>query len=48
MTNAAVTQQVKKAEGNTLMLVPRWAKTADGTWEATVVLVGRDGVTPPM
>ena len=83
MTNAAVTQQVKKAEGNTLMLkykdgektivvpsdatvvnlipgdkadlvpgakifVPRWAKTADGTWEATVVLVGRDGITPPM
>jgi hypothetical protein len=83
MTNAAVTQQVKKAEGNTLMLkykdgektivvpsdaivvnlipgdkadlvpgakifIPRWAKAADGTWEATVVLVGRDGITPPM
>jgi hypothetical protein len=83
MTNAAVTQQVKKQDGNTLMLkykdgektivvpsdatvvnlipgdkadlvpgakifIPRWAKTADGTWEATVALVGRDGITPPM
>jgi Pirin len=83
MTNAAVTQQVKKAEGNTLMLkykdgektivvptdatvvnlipgdqadlkpgakifIPRWEKRADGTWEATVALVGRDGITPPM
>src|ERR1700746_2870230 len=83
MTNAAVTQQVKKGEGNTLSLkykdgektivvpsdatvvnlapgnkadlkpgakifIPRWAKTADGTWEATVALVGRDGITPPM
>jgi hypothetical protein len=83
MTNAAVTQQVKKAEENSLMLkykdgektivvpsdaivvnlipgdkadlapgakifIPRWAKAADGTWEATVVLVGRDGITPPM
>jgi len=83
MTNAAVTQQVKKVEGNMLTLkykdgekailvpsdavvvnlspgdkadlkpgakifVPRWEKEADGTWEATVVLVGRDGITPPM
>jgi outer membrane lipoprotein SlyB len=83
MTNAAVTQQVKKVEGNTLTLkykdgektivvpsdaavvnlvpgnkadlksgakifIPRWGKKADGTWEATVVLVGRDGITPPM
>src|SRR6201987_120608 len=83
MTNAAVTQQVKKAEGNTLMLkykdgektivvpsdapivnlvpgdkadlkpgtkifIPAWAKKADGSWEAAVVLVGRDGITPPM
>jgi hypothetical protein len=83
MTNAAVTQQVKKADGNTLMLkykdgektivvpsdatvvnlipgdredlkpgakifIPRWEKRADGTWEATVALVGRDGITPPM
>jgi hypothetical protein len=83
MTNAAVTQQVKKAEANTLTLkykdgektivvpsdaiivnlipgepadlkpgakifIPRWEKRADGTWEATVALVGRDGLTPPM
>ena len=83
VTNAAVTQQVKKADGNTLMLkykdgektivvpsdatvvnlipgdredlkpgakifIPRWEKRADGTWEATVALVGRDGITPPM
>jgi hypothetical protein len=83
MTNAAVTQQVTKQEGNTLTLkykdgektivipsdaivvnlipgdkadlkpgakvfVPAWAKTSDGTWEAAVVLVGRDGITPPM
>jgi hypothetical protein len=25
-----------------------WEKQADGTWQATVVLVGRDGITPPM
>src|ERR1700751_163211 len=83
MTNAAVTQQVKKVEGNTLSLkykdgekvivvpsdapivnlvpgdkadlkpgtkifIPAWAKKADGSWEAAVVLVGRDGITPPM
>jgi hypothetical protein len=30
------------------VFVPRWAKKSDGTWEATVVLVGRDGITPPM
>jgi outer membrane lipoprotein SlyB len=83
MTNAAVTEQVTKQEGNTLTLkykdgektivvpadaivvnlvpgdkadlkpgakifIPQWAKNADGTWEATVALVGRDGITPPM
>ena len=83
MTNAAVTQQVKKVDGNTVTLkykdsertivvpsdsavvnlapgnkadlksgakifIPRWGKKADGTWEATVVLVGRDGITPQM
>ena len=26
------------------IFIPRWAKAADGTWEATVALVGRDGV----
>ena len=30
------------------IFVPRWEKKADGTWEASVVLVGRDGITPPM
>jgi hypothetical protein len=30
------------------IFVPRWVKKADGTWEAGVVLVGRDGITPPM
>ena len=83
MTNAAVAQQVKKVEGNTLSLkykdgektivvpsdatvvnlvpgdkadlkpgtkifIPRWEKRADGSWEAAVVLAGRDGITPPM
>jgi hypothetical protein len=83
MTNAAVTQQVKKVEGNALTLkykegektilvptdativnlapgeqadlkpgakvfVPRWEKKADGSWEAAVIVVGRDGLTPPM
>jgi hypothetical protein len=83
MTNAAVAQQVKKVEGNTLSLkykdgektivvpsdapvvnlvpgdkadlkpgtkifIPAWGKKADGSWEAAVVLVGRDGITPPM
>jgi hypothetical protein len=82
LSNAAVTQQVKKVEGNTLSLkyedgektivvpsdapivnlvpgdkaelkpgikifIPGWAKKADGSWEAAVVLVGRDGITPP-
>jgi len=83
MTNAAVTQQVKKVEGNALTLkykegektilvpseativnltpgtqadlkpgakvfVPRWEQKPDGSWEAAVVVVGRDGLTPPM
>ena len=83
MTNAAVTKQVSKQEGNTLTLkhkdgeqtivvppdvvvvnlipgenadlkpgakifIPAWAKKADGTWEAAVALVGRDGIIPPM
>jgi hypothetical protein len=83
MTNAAVTQQVKKVDGNALTLkykdgekiivvpseapivnltpgeqsdlkpgakvfVPRWEKKADGSWEAAVIVVGRDGITPPM
>ena len=81
MTNAAVAQQVKKQEGNTLTLkykdgektivvppdaiivnlipgdkadlkpgakvfIP--AKNTDGNWLATVAIVGRDGITPPM
>jgi hypothetical protein len=83
MTNAAVTKQVSKQEGNTLTLkhkdgeqtivvpadvvvvnlipgdnadlkpgakiiIPAWAKKADGTWEGAVAIVGRDGITPPM
>jgi hypothetical protein len=83
MTNAAVTHQVKKVDGNTPSLkykdgektivvpsdatvvnlvpgskadlkpgtkvfVPRWEKKADGSWEAAVVVVGRDGSPPPM
>jgi outer membrane lipoprotein SlyB len=81
MTNATVTQQVKKQEGNTLTLkykdgektivVPADAtivnlipgdkadlkpgakvfiptKNSDRSWVATVALVGRDGITPPM
>ena len=30
------------------VFAPRWEKQADGTWDATVVVVGRDGMTPPM
>jgi hypothetical protein len=30
------------------VFIPRWEKQADGTWQATVVVVGRDGITPPM
>ena len=30
------------------VFIPRWEKQADGTWNATVVLVGRDGIAPPM
>ena len=30
------------------VFIPRWEKQADGTWDATVVVVGRDGMTPPM
>jgi hypothetical protein len=83
MTNAAVTQQVKKVEGNALTLkykegektivvpteativnlapgdqgdlkvgakvfVPRWEKQPDGSWQAAVIVAGRDGLTPPM
>jgi hypothetical protein len=28
--------------------IPRWEKQPDGAWQATVVVVGRDGITPPM
>jgi hypothetical protein len=30
------------------VFIPRWEKQGDGTWMATVVVVGRDGITPPM
>ncbi len=30
------------------VFIPRWEKKADGAWQATVVVVGRDGITPPM
>jgi hypothetical protein len=30
------------------VFIPRWEKQGDGTWAATVVVVGRDGITPPM
>jgi hypothetical protein len=30
------------------VLIPRWEKQGDGAWQATVVVVGRDGITPPM
>ncbi len=30
------------------VFIPRWEKQADGVWQATVVVVGRDGITPPM
>ena len=32
----------------TKIFVPRWEKKADGSWEAAVLVVGRDGITPPM
>jgi hypothetical protein len=30
------------------VFIPRWEKQGDGTWQAMVVVVGRDGITPPM
>jgi hypothetical protein len=30
------------------VFIPRWEKQADGAWQATVVVIGRDGITPPM
>jgi hypothetical protein len=30
------------------VFIPRWEKQGDGTWQAAVVVVGRDGITPPM
>jgi hypothetical protein len=30
------------------VFIPRWEKQTDGTWAATVVVVGRDGIKPPM
>jgi hypothetical protein len=30
------------------VFVPRWEKQGDGTWMAAVVVVGRDGIMPPM
>jgi hypothetical protein len=31
----------------TQIFIPRWEKRADGTWEATVAIVGRDDVAVP-
>jgi len=30
------------------VFIPRWEKQGDGIWQAAVVVVGRDGITPPM
>jgi hypothetical protein len=30
------------------VFIPRWEKQGDRTWMAAVVVVGRDGITPPM
>jgi hypothetical protein len=30
------------------VFIPRWEKQGYGTWQASVVVVGRDGITPPM
>src|SRR5207344_309903 len=30
------------------VFIPGWEKQGDGTWLGTVVVVGRDGITPPM
>jgi len=30
------------------VFIPRWEKQGDGTWMAAVVVVVRDGITPPM
>jgi hypothetical protein len=32
----------------TKIFVPRWEKKAVGSWEAALVVVGRDGITTPM
>ena len=35
-------------KAGTHVFIPRWEKQAAGAWQATVVVVGRDGITPPM
>ena len=30
------------------LFIPRWEKQGYGAWQASVVVVGRDGITPPM
>ena len=30
------------------VFIPRWEKQGYGAWQAAVIVVGRDGVTPPM
>ena len=30
------------------VFIPRWEKQGYGAWQAAVVVVGRDGITPPM
>jgi len=30
------------------VFIPRWEKQGYGAWQASVVVVGRDGITPPM
>ena len=42
-------RSVHRSEDETEPLMSaRWEKQGDGTWQATVVVVGRDGITPPM
>jgi hypothetical protein len=37
-----------KGQTGAHVFIPRWEKQGDGTWQVTVVVVGRDGITPPM
>ena len=48
VVNLVAGGKARSAKTGAHVFIPRWEKQGDGTCQATVVVVGRDGITPPM